>query len=66
VHAVDQTIAMLAAKPTGREGTFGKMVFSHDLIHQIGGDDDTNGTLRSVSCSCLNQPLSGEKMHTVA
>lgn len=42
VHAVDEVVARHAAKPGGREGTFGKMVFSHDLIHQIGGEDDTN------------------------
>lgn len=42
VHAVDRVVAKLASKPTGREGTFGKMVFSHDLIHQIGGEDDSN------------------------
>jgi predicted nucleotidyltransferase len=32
----------IAAKPTGAEGTFSAMVFSHDLIHEIGGEDDTN------------------------
>lgn len=32
----------VAAKPVGAEGTFGAMVFSHDLIHDIGGEDDTN------------------------
>jgi predicted nucleotidyltransferase len=31
-----------AAKPTGAEGTFSTMVFSHNLIHEIGGEDDTN------------------------
>jgi hypothetical protein len=31
-----------AAKPPGPEGTFGEMAFSHSLIHQIGGEDDTN------------------------
>jgi predicted nucleotidyltransferase len=35
-------IGRLASKPPGPEGTFGTMVFSHDLIHQIGGEDDTN------------------------
>ena len=30
------------AKPTGEEKTFSAMVFSHDLVHQIGGQDDTN------------------------
>src|SRR4051794_2648789 len=38
VHAVDHIVSRHAAKPPGREGIFGKMVFSHDLIHQIGGD----------------------------
>lgn len=31
-----------AKKPPGREGTFGNMAFSHEIIHQIGGEDDTN------------------------
>lgn len=31
-----------SSKKPGPEGTFGAMVFSHDLIHQIGGEDDTN------------------------
>jgi predicted nucleotidyltransferase len=31
-----------ASKKPGKEGMFGAMVFSHDLIHQIGGEDDTN------------------------
>ncbi len=30
------------SKGPGAEGTFGSMVFSHDLIHEIGGEDDTN------------------------
>jgi hypothetical protein len=39
---VDAVIRSLSAKPTGREGTFGAVVFSHGLIHEIGGEDDTN------------------------
>ncbi len=36
------------AKP-GPTGTFGSLVFSHELVHQIGGDDDTNrNTTRRV------------------
>jgi len=31
-----------AAKEVGKEGTFGGMVVSHDLIHLIGGDEDSN------------------------
>jgi hypothetical protein len=30
------------AKGPGQEGTFGQLAFSHDLVHQIGGEDDTN------------------------
>ena len=33
------------AKDPGREGTFGRLVSSHDLIHRIGGEDDTNANL---------------------
>jgi predicted nucleotidyltransferase len=40
--AINAIVEETAAKPTGAEGTFSGMVFSHDLIHQIGGEDDTN------------------------
>jgi predicted nucleotidyltransferase len=42
VPRIKQVIDREAGKPPGREGTFGAMAFSHDLIHQIGGEDDTN------------------------
>lgn len=29
-------------RPPGQTGTFGNMAFSHDVIHQIGGQNDTN------------------------
>jgi predicted nucleotidyltransferase len=29
-------------RPPGPTGTFGNMAFSHDIIHQIGGQNDTN------------------------
>jgi predicted nucleotidyltransferase len=29
-------------KEPGREGLFGRMAFSHSVVHQIGGEDDTN------------------------
>jgi hypothetical protein len=34
-----------APKGVGREGTFEAFVSSHDLIHKIGGEDDTNRNL---------------------
>lgn len=39
---IGDVVRALSAKPVGQEGTFGEMVFSHDLVHQIGGEDDTN------------------------
>jgi hypothetical protein len=39
---IGDVISRIARKPVGQERTFGAMVFSHDLVHQIGGEDDTN------------------------
>jgi predicted nucleotidyltransferase len=39
---IDELVRPIAGKGVGQEGTFGTMVFSHDLVHQIGGEDDTN------------------------
>jgi len=39
---IEDIVKGVAGKPPGREGTFGTLTFSHDLIHQIGGEDDTN------------------------
>ena len=38
-------IKEVATKSVGREGTFDAFVSSHDLIHKIGGEDDTNKNL---------------------
>ena len=47
---IKEVVEKIAEKPTGREGTFGNMAFSHEIIHQIGGEDDTNRntTLRNL------------------
>lgn len=39
---IARRIRELGIKQPGREGTFGQLTFSHDLIHYIGGEDDTN------------------------
>lgn len=39
---IDAKVKPLASKEPGAQGTFGSMVFSHDVIHEIGGEDDTN------------------------
>ena len=31
-----------ALGPPGSSGTFGQLVFSHDLVHSVGGESDTN------------------------
>jgi len=38
-------ISEVAAKSVGREGTFEAFVSSHDLVHRIGGEEDTNKNL---------------------
>jgi hypothetical protein len=51
-------------KAPGQTGTFGNMAFSHDIIHQIGGQNDSNKNttqrilllLESVELSALRQP----------
>ena len=40
--AVKDKLKQLKHKLPGREGVFGSLAFSHELIHQIGGQDDTN------------------------
>jgi hypothetical protein len=39
---VNKAISDLVKKPVGTEGTFAHLVFSHDLVHLIGGGNDTN------------------------
>lgn len=41
-RAIRGRIQTVIEKDPGREGTFGNMAFSHDLVHQIGGQDDDN------------------------
>lgn len=45
----------------GREGTFGSLTFSHDLIHLIGGEDDTNrNTTRRILLLLESRPIGRE------
>lgn len=43
--AVEAHLEESETKGPGSEATFGGLVFSHDLIHYIGGEDDTNRNL---------------------
>lgn len=44
LHA-QKKINEVASKSVGREGTFEAFISSHDLIHRIGGEEDTNKNL---------------------
>ena len=39
---IKKHITDVQERPPGREGTFEGLTVSHDLIHRIGGEDDTN------------------------
>lgn len=39
---VRAAVSEVVSREPGREGTFGSFAFSHDIVHQIGGADDTN------------------------
>jgi predicted nucleotidyltransferase len=39
---ISDALADLESKEPGRTGTFGNLASSHNLIHYIGGEDDTN------------------------
>jgi predicted nucleotidyltransferase len=57
-RSVEAVINEGAAKPVGREGTFGGMAFSHEIVHQIGGQEDTNrNTTRRVLLLLESEPI---------
>jgi len=45
VREVRRRIEQLEQKGPGREGTFGNLAFSHEILHRIGGEEDTNRNL---------------------
>ncbi len=70
-HEISRHIQELQLKSPGREGTFGSLTFSHDLIHLIGGEDDTNrNTTRRIlllleSCPIGNADSYGRVLSNV-
>jgi predicted nucleotidyltransferase len=57
---IGKRIAEIPIKQPGREGTFGQLTFSHDLIHYIGGEDDTNAnTTRRMLLLLESVPVGG-------
>jgi predicted nucleotidyltransferase len=57
-NEVRNTLDHLDRKQPGREGTFGTLASSHDLVHHIGGQDDTNAnTTRRILLLIESIPL---------
>lgn len=68
-HDIERLLKELGLKQPGGEGVFGNMTFSHDLIHQIGGEDDRNSNttrriLLLLESVALVQPAVREKVIT--
>lgn len=64
---VRKKINEVAKKSVGREGTFGDFVSSHDLIHRIGGEDDTNKNLTRrllllLESTAVGRPVAHERV----
>jgi predicted nucleotidyltransferase len=60
----DKRIKEETQKDTGRENLFATFVSSHDLIHYIGGEDDTNNNLTRLLLLLLESiPLTGAITH---
>jgi predicted nucleotidyltransferase len=57
---IGETLDKLKAKGPGRTGTFGNIAASHNLIHFIGGDDDTNANTTRRSLLLLEARAIGD------
>jgi predicted nucleotidyltransferase len=57
---IADALAALESKKPGRTGTFGNLASSHNLIHFIGGEDDTNANTTRRSLLFLEARAVGE------
>ncbi len=64
---IDRSLASGGFVEPGRSGVFGKMVSSHDLVHNIGGEDDLNSnTTRRILLLLESLPIgNGEAYNRV-
>jgi len=61
---IERTLASRHYTEPGRSGVFGKMVGSHDLIHNIGGEDDLNSnTTRRVLLLLESLPIGNREAY---
>jgi predicted nucleotidyltransferase len=55
---VRKLVTSLAVKQPGREAVFGNIAFSHEIIHRIGGEDDTNSnTTKRILLLLESRPI---------
>jgi predicted nucleotidyltransferase len=63
---IEKRLSSVQAKRPGREGTFGTSAFSHQIVHWIGGEDDSNAnTTRRILLLLESRPI-GELRHGIA
>jgi predicted nucleotidyltransferase len=63
-HEIARQLEALELKEPGRSGIFGRMVGSHDLVHEIGGEDDTNSnTTRRVLLLLESLPVGNREAY---
>lgn len=61
---IEKTLSKAKYIEPGRSGIFGKMVGSHDLVHNIGGEDDLNSnTTRRVLLLLESLPIGGREAY---
>ena len=57
-HEIQRRLDEIQAKPPGREGTFGSLAFSHEILHWIGGEGDSNAnTTRRILLLLESKPI---------
>jgi len=55
---IEKRLEKIGAKGPGKEGTFGNLAFSHEILHWIGGEDDSNAnTTRRMLLLLESKPL---------
>ncbi len=63
-HAIASELVKLGFPAPGRSGVFGCMIGSHDIVHEIGGEDDTNSnTTRRVLLLLESLPVGNREAY---
>jgi len=63
-RTIGRHVREVEGKPPGREGVFGSLAFSHELIHLIGGEDDTNSnTTRRILLLLESRAIGPDAAH---